>query len=68
VVSDSTVLENYKVLTKLRIKAPTPAMLGLEQAQAFIWMIYINKRHFCVLCPQYPNVGVFTDFAIHRTY
>jgi farnesyl diphosphate synthase len=69
VVSDSTVLGKPQGSDQAQNKSTYPAMLGLEQAQAYLDDLHQQALQALRALPYNTQMLVsFTDFVIHRTY
>jgi farnesyl diphosphate synthase len=69
VVSDSTVLGKPQGSDQAQNKSTYPAMLGLEQAQAYLEDLHQQALQALRALPYNTQMLVsFTDFVIHRTY
>tara|TARA_B110000503_G_scaffold122860_1_gene187910 strand:- start:568 stop:1458 length:891 start_codon:yes stop_codon:yes gene_type:complete len=69
VVGDSTVLGKPQGSDQAQNKSTYPAMLGLEQAQAYLDDLHQQALQALHALPYNTKMLVsFTDFVIHRTY
>ena len=69
VVGDSAVLGKPQGTDQAHNKSTYPAMLGLEQAQAYLEDLHQQALQALRALPYNTQMLVsFTDFVIHRTY
>jgi farnesyl diphosphate synthase len=69
VISDSAVLGKPQGSDQAQNKSTYPAMLGLEQAQAYLDDLHQQALQALRALPYNTQMLVsFTDFVIHRTY